>query len=86
MLMAALSELLPDRDAFLQRMNGLIPGVQVECVPAEKCGVRGSHIHIHINGQEEAAEDVSLAYDAETGGDTSSIHDHPARPRPPARP
>ena len=68
MLMAALSELLPDRDSFLHRMNGLgIPGVHIGCVPAQKCGITGSHIHVSINDETEVSQDVSFAADPETG-------------------
>ena len=40
MLMAALLELLPDRDAFLRDMNALgLPGIEVTAEPSVKCGV-----------------------------------------------
>ena len=61
MLMAALLELLPDRDAFLIKMNRLgIPGLHVECVPSKKCGILGSHISVQVNGGEETVQDVSM--------------------------
>lgn len=60
MLMAALLELLPDREAFLRKMNGLgIPGLHIECVPSKKCGILGSHISVRVNGEEETVRDVS---------------------------
>ena len=44
MLAAALLELLPDRAAFLAKMNGLgIPGVTVSAEKGVKCGVSGTH-------------------------------------------
>lgn len=44
MLAAALLELLPDRAAFLEKMNGLgIPGVTVSAEKGVKCGVSGTH-------------------------------------------
>ena len=40
MLMAALLELIPDRQAFVDKMNALnLPGVRLEAEKAEKCGV-----------------------------------------------
>ena len=58
MLMAALSELLPDRSVFLEKMNALgIPGVRVEAEPAEKCGITGTHMKVTVNGEEEESLD-----------------------------
>lgn len=75
MLMAALFELLPERDLFLQRMNSLgIPDVQVSCVPSEKCGVLGSHIRVLVRGGEEYSEDTNLAGEEHSG--TSHSHHH----------
>ena len=59
MLMAALSELLPEPDAFFHRMNDLgLPGVRYERRAAEKCGVTGTHVHVYVDGEEEHAHDV----------------------------
>lgn len=54
MLMAALSELLPDPDAFVARMNALgLPGVHVERLPAQKCGITGTRMAVAVHGEEE---------------------------------
>lgn len=54
MLTAALLELLPNREAFLQKMNALgIPGVTVAAEPSTKCGITGTHFHVSIHGEEE---------------------------------
>ena len=59
MLMAALLELLPDRQAFIDRMNALgLPGVRVEAEKAEKCGITGTHMKVTVHGEEELSEDV----------------------------
>ena len=59
MLMAALSELLPDREAFISTMNSLnLPGVHVEAEKAEKCGITGTHMRVYVDGMEEVSEDV----------------------------
>lgn len=77
MLMAALLELLPDPDAFLQKMNGLgLPGVCLEYEKTEKCGIVGGHIHVRVNGEEELAEDVTIADNS--AADWSHPHPHHA--------
>ena len=54
MLMGALLELLPDRAAFLARMNGLgLPGIEVSAEPAVRCGVTGTHMRVLVHGTEE---------------------------------
>lgn len=54
MLAAALLELLPDRAAFLAKMNGLgIPGVTVSAEKSVKCGVSGTHFSVRVAGVEE---------------------------------
>ena len=72
MLMAALLELLPDRDAFLRDMNALgLPGIEVTAEPSVKCGVTGTHVHVFVHGEEEAqkAEDAAKALFATGGSD-----------------
>ena len=54
MLTAALLELLPDREAFLRKLNALgIPGVTVTAEPSTKCGIGGTHIRVSVHGEEE---------------------------------
>ena len=54
MLTAALLELLPDREAFLRKLNGLgIPGVTVTAERSVKCGITGTHIRVTVHGEEE---------------------------------
>lgn len=58
MLMAALLELIPDADAFLQRMNGLgIPGVKIAREQAVRCGITGTHMAVTVHGEEEESHD-----------------------------
>ena len=57
MLMAALLELLPDKDTFLRDMNALgLPGIEVTAEPSVKCGVTGTHVHVFVHGEEEGHE------------------------------
>ena len=54
MLAAALLELLPDREEFLKKINGLgIPSVTVSAEKSVKCGVAGTHFSVDVNGEEE---------------------------------
>lgn len=53
MLMAALYELLPDREGFLRTMNALFPGVKVTPLSARTCGISGTRMSVTIHGREE---------------------------------
>lgn len=58
MLAAALWELLPEGDAFLEEVNALgIPGVRIEREAAVKCGITGTHVSVTVNGAEEESLD-----------------------------
>lgn len=57
MLMSALLELHPDPKGFLRRLNDLkIPGVSIQAVQAEKCGICGTQIIVKIHGVEETSD------------------------------
>ena len=54
MLMAALLELLPEKDPFLQKMCSLgLPGLELSAEPSVKCGITGTHMCVLIHGEEE---------------------------------
>ena len=54
MLMAALLELIEDKEQVLKQLNSLLPEkVTVALEPSEKCGVTGSHIRVTVDGIEE---------------------------------
>ena len=54
MLTAALLELLPDPESFLEKLNGLgIPGVRFVREPSVKCGITGTHMKVLVEGIEE---------------------------------
>ncbi len=56
MLMSALSELLPNPENFIQRLNALkIPGVEVKRNVSVKCGITGTHIDVTVHGHHEDA-------------------------------
>lgn len=64
MLSAALLELLPDKEAFIDKLNSLgIPGVRYEIETAAKCGINGTHVKVLINGEEENCTDHHHNYE-----------------------
>ena len=71
MLMAALLELCPDRNAFLEQMNSLgLARVKVELDSVAKCGIFGSQINVTIdNIQPQGGQDMEISQDV-------SIQDH----------
>lgn len=71
MLTAALLELLPDPDKFIQKLNGLgLPGVQFKKEPSVKCGITGTHISVTVHGEEEESHDHC------PGHESSHTHEH----------
>ena len=80
MLAAALLELLPDPDGFVEELNGLgIPGVRFEKETAVKCGITGTHLKVTVNGAEEgdglSHEHVHEHADGSKHHHHSSLHD-----------
>ena len=54
MLTAALLELMPNQDAFVEELNGLgIPGIRFTAEKCEKCGILGTHMKVTVLGEEE---------------------------------
>ena len=74
MLTAALLELLSDRQGFIDQMNRIgIPGLEMSMEEKVSCGVRGTHMRVKINGEEEISDDVD-AHDEHHGH--HHHHDH----------
>ena len=62
MLMAALLELLPEKDTFLQKMQSLgLPGLEISAETSVKCGITGTHMRVLIHGEEEGRPHVHAA-------------------------
>ncbi len=60
MLAAALLELIPEPEKFMEELNGLgIPGVSVCREASVKCGITGTHLFVKVHGEEEESLDVS---------------------------
>ena len=54
MLTAALFELCPDKELFLEKINSCgIPGVSVNAERVVKCGIEGTHMSVLLDGKEE---------------------------------
>ncbi len=73
MLTAALLELLPEPDRFVDKLNTLgIPDVEFRREKAIKCGITGTHMSVLVQGEEERAED----YGHEHGHEYTHEHEH----------
>lgn len=74
MLTGALLELLPDPDAFIEKLNALqIPGVLFQREKAIKCGITGTHVSVRVHGLEEHSDDY---FHHHTHNHMNSVHDH----------
>lgn len=59
MLNAALLELHPEPEKFVERMNSLgLLGVTYKTEPAVKCGICGTHVSVKVGENEEESVDV----------------------------
>jgi len=80
MLSAALFELLDETDktAFISKMNNLgIPGIVWSAEPSVKCGIRGTHVTVLVNGEEEAEpHEHGCEHDHAPDHDHDHDHDH----------
>lgn len=77
MLMAALLELHPNREEFLERMNKIgIPEVSVAAARTEKCGIMGTHMTVKVNGREEVSHDHTHEAHGHSHGNDHDGHHH----------
>lgn len=81
MLTAALLELVPDREKMMAKLNALgIPGVEMVCEKAQKCGIGGTHISVRVHGEEESEEmhghEAGQIHNHEHTHETGHVHDH----------
>ena len=75
MLMAALYELLDDKQAFLDMMRSLgLPGIEISADPAVKCGITGTHMKVLVHGSEE--QDALHDHLHEHAHEHSHDHEH----------
>ena len=76
MLMAALYELLPEKQPFLDTMNRLIPGLTVTPEESVKCGILGTHMTVTFRGEEEGEAFLAHVYGHDHDHDHEHHHDH----------
>ncbi len=77
MLTAALLELLPEPEKFVERLNSLgIPGVQYRAVPCVKCGIKGTRMEVSVYGEEECAEAQAHRHEHACGETCEHTHEH----------
>ena len=77
MLTASLIELLPDREAFVEKLNNVgIPGVTYILEPSVKCGITGSHMRVVVDGVEEGDDHHHEHHHDHDDHDHHHDHDH----------
>lgn len=75
MLTAALYELLPNREEFLHTLNHMgLPGVEFHAVPAQSCGLSGTHMDVVVHGERE--ESLDHHHNNDNDHDHHHHHDH----------
>ena len=58
MLTAALTELMPEPDEFIERLNSIgIPDVEFTAERTSKSGIMGTHVTVSVHGVTEGHED-----------------------------
>lgn len=78
MLTAALLELVPNKENFIERLNSIgIPGVSFSVSESSKCGIVGTHVEVSVNGQIEG-EDMYYKHEDSHGHhhDHEHVHHH----------
>lgn len=77
MLAAALLELLPEPQDFIDRMNCLsIPGVTITAEKCVKCGITGTHFRVEVNGVEEGEHHHDHNHDHHHDHGHDHVHGH----------
>ncbi len=79
MLTAALLELVPDPEGFLRDFAALgIPGVRMVREDSVKCGIRGIHVLVTVDGEEEISHDHAGGIACNHGHDHAegAVHAH----------
>ena len=77
MLSAALLELVPEKEKFVDELNALgIPGVVYSAQPSEKCGITGTRMVVKVNGEEEESCDCHHHHEHEHEHCHEHCHEH----------
>ena len=76
MLAAALLELMPDREEALAELNGIgIPRVTYSRETVCRCGIRGTHLAVTIDGEEESEDMHAHRHPHDAYHHHSSLHE-----------
>ena len=77
MLTAALLELLPDPDSFINKINSLsIPDVEFTASKTEKCGISGTKVTVKVKGTEESIDNTNHTQNDSHHHDHDNMHVH----------
>lgn len=77
MLTAALLELLPDSDVFVEKLNNLgLPGVHIAKEASVKCGITGTYVRVSVYGEEEESCDYHHDHHHDYHHDHGHSHEH----------
>ena len=77
MLTAALYELLPNREEFLHTLNHMgLPGVEFHALPAQSCGISGTHMDVVVHGEREESVDHHHDHHHEHEHEHGHEHEH----------
>lgn len=80
MLTAALLELVPDRDGFIARLNGIwdksLKNVRTVTERTEKCGITGTGVHVLVDGAEEHDHDHDHGHERDHAHEDGHGHHH----------
>ena len=75
MLTAALLELLPEPESFLEELNSIgIPKVEFKKENSVKCGICGTHMSVKIDGMEEGEEECGHSHGNAHGQECGHSH------------
>ena len=77
MLAAALIELMPAPEKWIEKLNALaIPGVHIAKEPSVKCGITGTHMLVKVHGMEESEEMFEHTHDHHHDHEHGDHHHH----------
>lgn len=77
MLCAALFELIPNKEDFLEKIKNIgLDSVNVTAERVSKCGIMGTHFSVKINGEEEHSHECHHHHEHEHHHDHEHNHEH----------
>lgn len=77
MLTAALYELLPNQEEYLHTLSHMgLPGVEFHPLPAQSCGISGTHMDVVVHGEREESVDHHHGHTHSHGHDHNHDHAH----------